>query len=107
MSSISVKARQDLERQVAVALISAGLAAGYTIAVDDGEEEFPQMTDQDAILEKMFSVDEERLQFYKDGEWYGSVFLVYGNDGWDAVCDYSTKLEHIMGGVNELVEKYG
>lgn len=104
---MNVAQRQALERKVATALITAGLASGYSISVDNGEEEFPQMTDLDSILNEMFSVDEERLNFYKDGEFFGQVFLVYGNDGWDAVCDYHTKLEHIMGGVNEIVEQYG
>ncbi len=104
---MNVKERQALEREVAVALIEAGLKAGYEIAVDDGEEEFPRTTDQNLILSQMFSVDEENLYFYRDGLRYGWVFFVYGNDGWDAINDYSSKMDHIMDGVNAIVKKYG
>jgi len=41
----------------------------------------------------------------------GWVRLIYGNDGWDVVNDYTTNLETLMAGAtalaDKLEEKYG
>jgi hypothetical protein len=51
----------------------------------------------EAILKEMFSVDDERIQFYKSGighasDYAGFVFLVHGN-GSTVISDYSTGLD--------------
>jgi len=103
----TITKRQRVERKIARRLILDGLAAGYTITVDNGEEQvLRQSTKCKAILDAMFSVDDERLIFHKDGEHIGWVWFVYGNDGWDVISDYSVSLEHIMAGANKLSEEY-
>lgn len=98
--------RQKLERKIARALILQGLAAGYAIVVDNGEEETPPLDSVTKILKAMFATDEEHLRFFKDGKYIGWVFFVYGNDGWDVINDYTINLEPIMTGANRISDQY-
>lgn len=104
-----VKTRQKIERLIVETLIKDALAAGYAINVNNGgdTEELPKpSTNTDVILKKMFATDEESLIMYKDHFAYGWVSLVYGNDGWDVICNYTTNLEHIMGGAFSEADKW-
>jgi hypothetical protein len=88
-------------------LVKDSLAAGYQIGVHDGEEfALKSSDDASAIMAALFSVDEERLIYWKDGKGAGWVFLVHGNDGWDVICDYSMSLEHVMKGADKLSDIY-
>ena len=105
---MSATMRRIVEREIAAALIADGLAAGYAIAVNNGgdEDELPPSTDAEAILAAMFATDDEHLHFYKDGKRAGWVWFVYGNDGWDVISDYSTRLEHVMAGAQKVSARY-
>lgn len=91
----SVKQRQNVERRICRALIKEAIALGYYVSVDNGEEVvLKKSQDCTAILKEMFSVDEEHLRFHTKNEddsfeSRGWVFLVYGNDGWDVIADYT------------------
>lgn len=103
---MSAVMRREVERKIAEALINEGIAAGYSIMVNNGEECTDPSTDVNVVLEAMFSVDEEHLVFYKEGKRVGWVFFVYGNGGWDVICDYSTNLDPIMTEANKLSDHY-
>jgi pyoverdine/dityrosine biosynthesis protein Dit1 len=104
---MSVKARQRVERMVCRRFILDAVHAGYAISVDDGEEVvLHNSTNVREILSKMFSVDDERLYVMKDGKRFGWVRLIYGNDGWDVISDYSTNLESLMRGAAALADVY-
>jgi hypothetical protein len=36
------------------------------------------------------------------GTYIGMVYFVYGNDGFDVICDYSVSLETLLIGANAL-----
>lgn len=106
--SPAVIARQSIERKICTALIKAGLKAGYSIIVDDGEtevEDFVESTNCGEILKRMFTVDEEKLYFCKDGK-RSAVFLTYGESGWDVICDYHLSLEPLMIEPDRISTKY-
>lgn len=105
---MSIVMRQEVERKIATALIAEGLKAGYSISVNNGgdEDEIPPSNNIDVILEAMFATDDEYLNFYKDGKLSGCVWLVYTNDGWDVITDYSARLESIMGEANKISDHY-
>ena len=101
-----VQDRQTIERAIVRQCIADLLAAGYFLTVDDGES-YPVDHSRDAaeILGAMFSVDQEVLIAYRlDGKRVGSVFFVYGNDGWDVINDYSTGLEDALANTMALAE---
>jgi hypothetical protein len=93
---MKVLLRQEIEREIVGLVVTEGLSAGYSIAVDNGEEEFPASSKAAEIMELLFTVDEEHLIFYQASKRIGWVFLVYGNDGWDVINDYSTTLEAVL-----------
>lgn len=106
--SKEVAARQAIERRIALAVVEAALHAGYLISVDNGEDETLRSAHKSAILNAMFLTDEDRLYIWNGTERLGWVYLVYGNDGWDVINDYTTNLDdlHIMDEANRLSDKY-
>jgi hypothetical protein len=90
-----------VERQIVTALIDRALAEGYELSVDDGDNQHPWTTDRAAVIDAIMEADEDRMYFRKDGHtaW---VFLVYGNDGWDVICDYNVSLEALLEPINAL-----
>lgn len=105
----STHERCRIEREIATKIVDDALAAGYSISVDNGGDEYEikESTDKNAILAVMFATDEERVILSKDGKHHsGWVYLVYGNDGWDVVCDYSTNIKDVLAGADVLADKY-
>lgn len=105
---MSVKMRQEVERKIAAALVKSARAAGYTISVDNGEDETYKMSSAKAVLAAMFTTDEDRLFMWNpaNGKCVGWVYFVYGNDGWDVISDYTTNLEPIMAEANKISKQY-
>ena len=98
-----VRERVAIERQIVFALIDHALAEGYELSVDDGEEQHPWTTDRAVVIDNIMETDEDRLHLRKDGHtaW---VLLVYGNEGWDVICDYNVSLEALLEPINALAE---
>jgi hypothetical protein len=87
---MGVKSRIAVERTIVSMIVTDAIEQGCKIAIhyDDGEAS-PVLGDYAEIMREVMAADEEILRFYKEGDYVGSVFLVYGNDGWDAICDHS------------------
>lgn len=102
----SVRKRQRVEKTIVRALVIAGIKAGYTITVDNGEEEvLIRSTDRIAIMREIMSVDEERLLFHKDKK-TSMVYLVYGNDGYDVIADHGMSLEPVVDSIQPLIDAF-
>ncbi len=95
-------------------------AQGYQVSVNDGEAwVVKRSTDSKAIMAALFSTDEDYIRIRKDGEEtsVGTFTLIYGNDGWDVIADWSYSAEteavmqRIQRGASELATaieiKYG
>lgn len=87
--------RQLIERAIirqAVQSILAAADGAYTISVFDGEA-YPVKRSRDlrAIMDEIMACDEETLIVRNsvDASKVGSIFLVYGNDGWDVIADHT------------------
>ncbi len=94
----AVRARHNIEVRIVKSLVKELLADGFWLAVDDGGEELAQKpTDnKKKILDALINTDEDYLMVHEagvKGERIGWVRLVYGNDGWDVICDYTCNLE--------------
>ncbi|MBB6559601.1 hypothetical protein HNP48_002268 [Acidovorax soli] len=84
----------------------------YTISVDDGEDiPLAHSRDVNAIMDEVCACDEERLVVRRvpaEGsdrrQLFGSIYLVYGNDGWDVMCDYHVSLEEVLAGANRFAD---
>jgi hypothetical protein len=107
MSQDTLARRIAAERRIARRLVRDALAAGYTISVDNGEGEEGPFKTETKTLDAMFATDEEHLFFFDAaGSKIGWVFFVYGNDGWDVISDYTTNLESLMPGANEVADAF-
>ncbi|MEH2517386.1 hypothetical protein V1279_002959 [Bradyrhizobium sp. AZCC 1610] len=97
---------QEIERQIARRIIDDALAAGFAIDVyDGGDFAIEKSTDADAIFSAMFSTDDDRLYMHKDGKQVGSVWLIYGESGWDVITDYSMSIDDLLQGALKLSEE--
>ena len=103
---MNVEQRIAIEKRIVTKIVEDGLAAGYELAVDNGGDGFEYCgTNKKRLLEELFATDEEWLKIYRDGKRVGSVYLVYGNDGWDVIADNSLSLEELLTGAEALAEK--
>lgn len=102
-----IKLRQQIERAIVSKVITCALKAGYKMFVDNGEEPYPIITDKKLLLSQMFQTDEERLYLKRgEGDRYSCIYLVYGNGGWDVICDYTIDLNKtIMPEVNKFADE--
>lgn len=98
-----------MEMDIAKRVVDGLLAAGYEVSVDDSEEiVLHRSRDAAAILAAMRSTDEDYLLARPAGHPEARarvVRFVYGNDGWDVVCDYHTSLEPVMAPINEYADR--
>lgn len=116
---MNVLARHRVETKIVVKLVDDILKAGYRIGVSlergyDVEDMLMGETDKLKIMETVFAGDDCHLfvqsakgPLVEDGKVIseGWVYLVYGNDGYDVISDYSVKLESLVKGANELADK--
>ena len=88
--------RHRHERAIAERLVTDAIAQGYQVSVNDGEAwVVKRSTDSKAIMAALFSTDEDYIRIRKDGEQssVGTFTLIYGNDGWDVIADWSYSAE--------------
>lgn len=108
----AIKERIVMERAVIRRAITDILAAGHAITVFDGEDApLKRSTDVGAVMGEICACDEEWLRVLaptgdtaKPWKHLGTIFLVYGNEGWDVLADYSVNLEPLLAGANEFAE---
>lgn len=101
----AVYRRQVTEMRIIRAFVRAALKAGYAVGVHNGEEEFGPFDKLNKVLKETMSVDDEHLTVYKDGKKVGWVYLVYGNDGYDVVSDYTVNLDHLMAEADQVADR--
>lgn len=89
----------------------------YCISVYDGEE-YPvkRSRDLDTIMADIGQCDEETIvvrhaadEEGPAGMKLGGIYLVYGNDGWDVICDHtdSRAMHELLEGANQLATELG
>ena len=103
----SVTRRQKVEQRIASRAVSALLAAGYWLAVCQGDEdEQPATTIKRKIKKLLGECDEDRIIIYTPAKGrVGWLHLVYGNDnGETVITDYTTNLEPQLQAVNAYAE---
>jgi len=99
--TMTVQQRQEIERRIIQRIVRDALDGGFQITVDDGGEapSVRRSTDEAAVIAAVMLTDQDFLYVNKPGEpLQGWVRLVYGNDGWDVVNDYTTNLEPLLAG---------
>jgi hypothetical protein len=110
---MSVKMRIEVEKKIVRAFLKSAYAKGFKVSMD--------LDDEDAFLKKyptvakamadIFDLDDARVYVWKEGESKpeGWIYFVFGNDGWDAISDYTVNLEEELGllvEANKISDKY-
>jgi len=116
--SPGVRARVSVEQRIVRKTVDVLLAAGYALATDEGDHRFygpsNPTRDRQTILDALMEVDDEHLGVFTAEEATGHerhvqpfawVRFVYGNDGYDAISDYTTNLEDVLASVNTYAEQ--
>jgi hypothetical protein len=104
----AVVARKAIEKRVITEAIDQLLAAGFSLGVNDGEETtLKHSVNKKHVLRALFTTDEDYLLVYLSitGRQIGWVRLVYGNDGWDVINDYTTNLEPQLASAEALANR--
>ena len=84
------------ERYVVRQIVNRALDKGYLLSVFDGEEyAIKDSADAEEVMDQLGHCDEEWLEVWTPtGERrIGTIFLVYGNDADEVVCDCTDKPE--------------
>ena len=110
-----VRRRIAVERRILRATVKTLLAAGYFVSINNsgvpGEYEIERSRDLAAIMKAAMLTDDEWVVAHREPgaglEMLGWVRLVYGNDGWDVIADYSMSLDDVLKPVNELTDRLG
>ena len=106
----SVTRRQKVERKIVSRAVSALLAAGYWLAVCQGDEdEQPASRYKRDVMKLLGECDDDRIIVYSPTEGrIGWLYLVYGNDnGETVITDYTMNLEPQLQAVNAYAETLG
>lgn len=99
--------RIEIEGKIARKTVDALLAAGFTVGVNDGEETvLTHSQSVNDVMGALYSTDADYLYAYDatTKKRVGTVFFVYGNDGPDVICDYSTNMSDVLAPVEEYAE---
>lgn len=98
--------RMRMERRIVTFMIEDAIKQGFALSVFNGEEvTVKKSTNATELWEACRTVDEETIFFHKDDVLVGGVNLVYGNDGWDVISDYTVKLEDVLAATNRVVDE--
>ena len=93
---MNIKKRIAVERRLVRHLIRVMDLAGWKISCIDDGGEFVKINSELEAMETVFSVDESRI-YFKKGAQKHIVLIVLGNDGFDAIADYSTSVDDVDG----------
>lgn len=101
---VALRNRIKLEQRIVKMTVDALLAAGYTLSVFDGENDTPYTTDRKILVDALMETDEDYLYTRAETGLESFVRFVYGNDGYDVICDYGISLDEVLAGVNAYAE---
>lgn len=111
--------RIAIEKRIVKRFVTDAIKAGFRLAVSlergyDYEDMLLGSTDVKKIMDEAFAGDEAHI-FVQPAKGptvqdrsvisVGWVYVVFGNDGYDVIADYSTNIEYLLAGANELADK--
>lgn len=111
--------RQAVERRIVEAIVDDVLAAGHSLSVSlergwDIDEMLRDSTERETILAAAFAGGDCHIFIHNQGEPIiidgsvnnvGWIYLVFGNDGWDVISDYSMGIEPLLKRANVIADE--
>lgn len=96
---------QEMELAIVTAVVEDLLAEGFELRVDDGGDEQERVDTPAAAIDALTAVDSSDLFVFKHGQCTGFVSFVFGNDGYDVICDNSVWLEPYLARATQLSDE--
>jgi hypothetical protein len=106
-----IRNRIIMERAVIRRAVTDLIAAGFTVRVYYGEGDYgcERTNDVNTVMAAIGACDEEWLNVRREREGerpqVATIYLVYGNDGYDVMADYHLSIEEHLKGANELSDQ--
>jgi hypothetical protein len=98
---------QEQENAIMRRVIKCALDAGFTLDVHDGGGiALKNCVLPRAVFEAMKTTDEDTLFFRRNGVTFGWVKFVYGNAGYEVICDHTLSVTDIIAPATALAESY-
>ena len=97
MRSYNRETARKLENTIIRVFIREALQRGHTITVISyGECEIVRSNQINKIVDALRTTDYDRLRVHVGERYIGSVLLVWGNDPWEVISDYSLSIEDLV-----------
>jgi hypothetical protein len=99
---------KDMEAAIVRNAVYELLDHGFTLSVDNGGDDYEidRSVDAEAVIAELGHTDEDRLMARTGDVIKGWVHFVYGNDGYDVICDMTVSLEPYLPDTLAIAEGY-
>ena len=97
MRTYNQETARKLENTIIRVFIREALQHGHTITVTTyGEDEITRSNKINKIVGALRSTDYDNLRVHDGNKYIGGVLLVWGNDPWEVISDYSVSIEDMV-----------
>jgi hypothetical protein len=105
---IKIMNAKDMEAVIVRNAVHELLDHGFTLSVDNGGDDYEidRSVDAEAVIAQLGHTDEDRLMARTGDTIKGWVHFVYGNDGYDVICDMTVSLEPYLPDTLAIAEGY-
>lgn len=99
---------REMEAAIVRNAVHELLDHGFTLSVDNGGDDYEidRSIDPDAVIAELGHTDEDRLMARTGDVIKGWVHFIYGNDGYDVICDMTVSLEPYLPDTLAIAEGY-
>ena len=99
---------REMEAAIVRNAVHELLDHGFTLSVDNGGDDYEidRSIDAKAVIAELGHTDEDRLMARTNDVIKGWVHFVYGNDGYDVICDMTVSLEPYLPDTLAIAEGY-
>ncbi len=99
---------KEIEERIVRNAVHELLDHGFTLSVDNGGDDYEidRSVDAEAVIAELMNTDEDRLLARTGDKIKGWVHFIYGNDGYDVICDMTVSLEPYLPDTVALAESY-
>ena len=99
---------REMEAAIVRNAVHELLDHGFTLSVDNGGDDYEidRSVDAEAVIAELMNTDEDRLMARTGHVIKGWVHFVYGNGGYDVICDMTVSLEPYLPDTVAIAEGY-
>lgn len=97
MRTYNQETARKLENTIIRVFIREALQHGHTITVTTyGEDEITRSNKINKIVGALRSTDYDNIRVHDGDKYIGGGLLVWGNDPWEVISDYSVSIEDMV-----------